>query len=301
MSTRNSEPVDTVARSDPQQSSSYLSTQWDVRQSWQTRSDLTWRGRELSHPDTHTHQGGTSKRQRKSGSRTLRNYLQRLSNLTPGLEECSCPPSTARRRTGKLCNPQKSANMSKDTWKLGSAQDDRRHALGAGAAEVPATLIGELKGTLLAKCQHPGVNWALGFFSWIRVVKFPTEFLYSSQTVFHNCFSTLCIVLSWKSCSVPISAASTWGSYGSDKTGVCLDDHSMSLFRAARVRMCYHTVSTFALVPISAWDGRCPAQRDAALGLLVNVMGWFLVPRHWEILGGQISHALSTLTERFCF
>lgn len=229
--------------------SSCLSTQEDVRQSWQTRSDLTWRGRELSHPDTHTHQGETSKRQRKSGSRTPRNHLQRLSNLTPGLEECSCPPSMAQCRMGKLCNPQKSANTSKDTWKLGTAQDDWHHALGAGLAEVPATLTGKLKGALLAKCQCPGVNWALGFVSWIGVVKFPTEFLYSSQSIFHNCFSALCIVLSWKGCSVPISAASTRGFYGSDKSGACPGDHSMSLFRAAHVRVRYHTVSAFALAP----------------------------------------------------
>lgn len=45
-STINPEPSDSVAQE-------HISEQGDMRQSWQTRSDLTQRGRELSHPEMH--------------------------------------------------------------------------------------------------------------------------------------------------------------------------------------------------------------------------------------------------------
>lgn len=45
-STINSEPVDSVAQD-------HISEQGDIRQSWQIRSDLTQRRRELSHPEMH--------------------------------------------------------------------------------------------------------------------------------------------------------------------------------------------------------------------------------------------------------
>lgn len=74
----NSEPWNSVAQD-------HIREQGDIRQSWQTKSDLSGRGRELSHPEMHQHQGETSKRPRNSGSRTPRKHLQRLSNLTLGL------------------------------------------------------------------------------------------------------------------------------------------------------------------------------------------------------------------------